>query len=51
MVTPHLERAYTDHAADILFMNIEPLFDPIREDPRFQELVRRIGLVPRPPTT
>jgi serine/threonine-protein kinase len=43
----HLERAFTEHSADILFINTEPMFDPIRDDPRFQNLVRRVGLVPR----
>jgi tetratricopeptide (TPR) repeat protein len=43
----NIERAYADHSSDMLFINAEPLFDPIRDDPRFQDLVRRIGLVPR----
>jgi serine/threonine-protein kinase len=43
----NIERAYADHSADMLFINAERLFDPIRGDSRFQDLVRRVGLVPR----
>ena len=41
-----LERAYAEHAGDMIFINIEPCFDPIRADPRFQALVRKVGFPP-----
>ncbi|TMQ49002.1 MAG: tetratricopeptide repeat protein [Candidatus Eisenbacteria bacterium] len=41
-----LERAYAEHAGDMIFINIEPCFDPIRTDPRFQALVRKVGFPP-----
>jgi len=43
----HLERAYEEHEADLLWLNVEPSFDPLRSDPRFQALARRVGLVTR----
>ncbi len=42
-----LEGAYREHVGDMIFINVEPCFDPLRGEPRFQELVRRIGLKPR----
>jgi TolB-like protein/DNA-binding winged helix-turn-helix (wHTH) protein/Flp pilus assembly protein TadD len=39
-----LERAYTEHSNILLFVKVHPYFDPIRGDPRFAELVRRVGL-------
>jgi len=39
----YLERAYEEHAGDMLFIRVEPSFDPLRGDPRFQALVRRIS--------
>lgn len=41
-----LERAYEAHTRDLIYLNVEPQYDPIRDDPRFQEVVRRIGLPP-----
>ena len=41
-----LERAYAAHSSDMLFVNVEPCFDPLRDDPRFQALIRRLGLTP-----
>jgi hypothetical protein len=38
-----LERAYEDGSPDFIELNSEPIFDPIRGDPRFSELMRRVG--------
>ena len=38
-----LEKAYQDRAGDALrFINVEPLLDPLRGDPRFEALVAKI---------
>ncbi len=42
----YLEKAYQERADGLTFLNVEPLVDELREDPRFQKLVRKIGLVP-----
>jgi len=41
-----LEKAYVDHYSEIVRLKVEPLFDPLRNDPRFQDLLRRAGLGP-----
>jgi TolB-like protein len=38
-------RAYDEHNDYLIYLNVEPLFDPLRGDPRFQELLRKV----RPP--
>jgi eukaryotic-like serine/threonine-protein kinase len=39
-----LEKAYTDHSSKMLDLKVDPDFDNLREDPRFVELVQRVGL-------
>ncbi len=39
-----LERAYESHTRDLIYLNVMPEYDPIRNDPRFQAVVRKIGL-------
>ena len=49
-----LEKAFQGRAYGLVLMNVDPRFDPIRTDPRFVDLVRRIGLAARarsPPTS
>ncbi len=41
-----LEKAYEEHDDRLVFIKVEPLSDSIRDDPRFADLVRRIGLQP-----
>jgi len=39
-----LEQAYREQSNILQFLKTHPYFDPIRGDPRFVELVRRVGL-------
>ena len=39
-----LEQAYKEQSNILQFLKVHPLFDPIRSDPRFADLVRRVGL-------
>jgi tetratricopeptide (TPR) repeat protein len=39
-----LERAYTSHNGYIIYLNANQVWDPIRSDPRFHDLTRRMGL-------
>ncbi len=39
-----LEEAYKERSNLLQFVKVHPLFDPLRNDPRFEDLVRRIGL-------
>jgi TolB-like protein/Flp pilus assembly protein TadD len=39
-----LERAYQEQSNILQFLKVHPFFDPIRGDPRFAELARRVGL-------
>ena len=37
-----LEKAYADHDLQLQFLKVDTSFDPIRNDPRFVDLVRRV---------
>jgi len=39
-----LERSFEERRDRMVWLNVDPLLDPLRSDPRFTDLVRRIGL-------
>jgi TolB-like protein/DNA-binding winged helix-turn-helix (wHTH) protein len=39
-----LEKAYQERSGWLLELNIDPVWDPLRSDPRFQNLIRRVGI-------
>ena len=39
-----LEQAYQERHAYMVLLKVEPVFDPIRSDPRFANLLRRVGI-------
>ena len=40
----YFDRAYQFHSPDLLSLNVDPELDPLRSDPRFLALRRRVGL-------
>ncbi|HYV02946.1 MAG TPA: hypothetical protein VFB82_00070, partial [Blastocatellia bacterium] len=42
-----LERVYKDHSYYVVWLNIDRVFDGLRSDRRFQDLLDRIGIAPQ----
>jgi TolB-like protein/DNA-binding winged helix-turn-helix (wHTH) protein len=42
-----IEKSYREHSHLVATLKVEPALDPLRGDPRFQELLRRTGLADR----
>ena len=41
-----LDKAYNGRDFVLVLLKIEPTFDPLRSDPRFPVLLKRVGLSP-----
>ncbi len=41
-----LENAFRNHEPCLVSIKVDPVFDPLRQDDRFSDMVRRIGLEP-----
>ncbi len=41
-----LKRAYEDRCPQLSLLGVAPIYDPLRGDPRLDDLMRRIGLAP-----
>jgi hypothetical protein len=39
-----LEKSYQDHASRMTILQVDPFLDPLRSDPRFANLLQRVGL-------
>jgi hypothetical protein len=42
-----LKKCYREHEPRLLWLRSHPLFDPLRTDARFQEMLDRLGLPAR----
>jgi tetratricopeptide (TPR) repeat protein len=40
----YLEKAYDEHSHWLIYLHIDPGMDGVRDNPRFQDLLRRVGL-------
>ncbi|HXZ27083.1 MAG TPA: winged helix-turn-helix domain-containing protein [Terriglobales bacterium] len=45
-----LEQLYRDHSMSLSNLGVDPTYDPLRGDPRFQDLLRRLRLPNRAPS-
>jgi predicted nucleic acid-binding protein len=41
-----LERGYREREPRMVFLKVEPKWNNLRDDPRFQDVLRRVGFTP-----
>jgi hypothetical protein len=42
----YLEQAYEEQDPQLFYLKVVPFWDPLRSEPRFQALLRRVNLLP-----
>ena len=47
----YLEKSYEEHSHWLIYLHIDPSMDQLRIDPRFQDLLKRVGLPALPDAT
>jgi serine/threonine-protein kinase len=47
----YLEKSFEEHSHWLIYLHIDPRVDGLRSHPRFQDLLRRVGLPIRPAIT
>jgi TolB-like protein/Tfp pilus assembly protein PilF len=40
------EKAYQEHSGPLVYLKVDPIYDSLRSDPRFNDLLRRMNLAP-----
>ena len=40
----HLDEALEARSAGLIYLAVDPMYDPLKADPRFDELVKKVGL-------
>jgi tetratricopeptide (TPR) repeat protein len=41
-----LEKAYEEHADFLAYFKVDPRYEGLRSDPRYENIIRKIGLTP-----
>jgi len=44
MAFQYLDKSYQDRSEQLLYLGVEPVVDPLRSDPRFDALLKQVGL-------
>ena len=44
----YLEKSYEEHSHWLIYLHIDPSMDTLRDSPRFQDLLLRVGLLEQP---
>jgi len=38
-----LDKAYNSHDTELTWLKVDPMFEPIHDDPGYQDLLRKVG--------